>query len=229
VEDSADDVTLRGIRIDGSCGPPDRNTMYLHGERTIIEDNEITNGNVGRACILIGQSPSGYDADHVTIRRNVIHDCGHVDSPFYDHGIYLFRTTGTRIEHNVLYNLDGGFAVHFWGRITNTVVANNTSDGGPITLKGGYVIGTESGTPPSGNVIENNIITHTPTAGFTGYSGSDNLVRNNCFWETDGQFSGTGFTDAGGNVTGDPAFVDRLAHDYRLQPGSPCAGKGALQ
>jgi PA14 domain/Right handed beta helix region len=225
VQDSADDLTLRGLKIDGSCAGASYNTMYLRAERSLIEGNEIMNNNQGQSCILLGQSGTGEEANQAVISRNRIHHCGR-PSTWLDHGVYLARTTGTVIENNTFYEISG-FPCHFYGDVTNTTYRFNVSDGGAVTTRGGCLVGADAGPNPSGNTIENNIIAYTANAAFEGWGGSNNVVRNNCTWaNADGQFSGSGFTNAGGNLNANPLFVNRGAHEYRLQAGSPCAGKG---
>jgi hypothetical protein len=60
-------------------------------------------------------------------------------------------------------------------------------------------------------------------------TGPFNVARRNCVWTTRGDQYGenggiqqTGAFAAGLNVTADPSFLDRGAHDYRVRLGSPC-------
>jgi Right handed beta helix region len=224
VEDSADNVTVQNLTLDGSCAGGSIG-IYMRGENTLLQGNEITNKHQGPSCILVGQSPAGWDANNVTIRRNVIHDCG-IDAT-RDQGIYVLRTTGTVIEDNTIYNTSA-FAMQYWGQVTNTTYRYNVSDGGPNTSRGNLIVGADSGTPPYNNTVHDNIIAYTKHVAFEGgFGGTNNVVSNNCVWQTSGMFSGSnGWTDGGGNVSVDPQFVDRANHNYALKSGSPCAGKG---
>jgi len=223
IEDSADDVTLRGLKIDGSC--TDLNTIYLRAERTRLQKNDITNGHKGQSCILVGQSPTGWQADNVTIKRNRIHDCG--SDATRDQGIYLHRTIGTRVEDNVIYDVSA-FALQFWGDVRNSKFSHNVTDGGPESARGGLIVGGESEDAlPFGNLIEDNIISYTATPAVEGLGGSGNLVRENCFWQNrGGPFRGSGFSQTNNTVARRLQFVNRDAHNYRLRPGSHCKGKG---
>jgi parallel beta helix pectate lyase-like protein len=222
VEDSADDFTLRGLKIDGSC--TGLNTIYLRGDRTRLLYNDITNRHKGQSCILVGQSPSGWEAESVIISRNRIHDCG--SDATRDQGIYLLKTTGSRIEDNVIYDVSA-FALQFWGDVRNSTFAHNVTDGGPASARGGLVVGGDSDPLPSGNLVENNIISYTASAAVEGWGGDRNLVRDNCFSQNrGGQFSGSGFSQVNNRVVRASPFVNRNAHDYRLRRGSRCAGKG---
>jgi Right handed beta helix region len=222
VDDSADDVTLRGLRIDGSCSSA--NTIYLRGERTRIEYNNITNRHKGQSCILVGQEPAGWQADNVTIRHNSIHGCG-VDAT-RDQGIYLLRTTGTVIADNVIYDISA-FAMQFWGDVRNSTFAHNVTDGGPATHRGGLIVGADERPLPRGNLVADNIISYTAGVAVEGWGGSGNVVRGNCLWKNeDGSFRGSGFSQTNNIVVRRSPFVNRNAHDYRLRRGSRCAGKG---
>jgi Right handed beta helix region len=220
IEDSADDVTLRRLKIDGSCTR--LNTIYLRAERTVIERNEITNRHRGQSCLLVGQH--GQPADGVRIRRNTIHGCG--SAATQDHGVYLHETTGARVENNVIYDISA-FAVGFWGIVRNSTFAHNVTDGGPASARGGLIVGSDLGPVPVGNLVEDNIISYTANAGVEGWGGSGNVVRGNCFWQNrGGAFSGSGFSQSNNIVAPSSPFVNRSVHDYRLRPGSRCAGKG---
>src|SRR5262249_5213283 len=213
------------LNIDGSCAAAVL-TMYLRGENTLIQGNNITNQHIGKSCIIIGQDPAGWDANNVTIRRNVIHDCG-VDGT-RDQGIYVHRADGAVIEDNTIYN-NAAFSFQYWGQVTNSTYRYNVSDGGANTARGNLIVGADSGTPPSGNTVYDNIITYTQHPSFEmGYGGSNNVVSNNCVYQTGGLWMGSGgaWVDGGGNLTADPLFVDRANHNYALKAGSPCAGKG---
>jgi Right handed beta helix region len=220
VEDSADDVRLRRLKIDGSCTT--LNTIYLRAERTVIEGNRITNRHRGQSCMLVGQS--GQPADDVRIRRNTIHGCG--STAPHDHGIYLHQTTGTRVENNVIFDI-AAFALQFWGDVRNSTFAHNVTDGGRGSARGGLSVGADSGPLPVGNLVDDNIISYTATAGVEGWGGSSNVVRDNCFWRNKGgAFSGSGFSQSNNTIARKSPFLNRSAHDYRLRAGSRCAGKG---
>ena len=89
------------------------------------------------------------------------------------------------------------------------------------------IVGAESEPLPSGNLVDDNIITFTANAAVEGWGGSGNLVRDNCFSQNrGGLFSGSGFSQTNNTVARRSPFVNRTAHDYRLRRASGCAGKG---
>src|SRR5262249_35130346 len=206
---SADDVTLRGLRIDGSCSSA--NTIYLRAERTRIEYNNITNGHKGQSCILVGQDPAGWQADNVTIRHNRIHGCG-MDAT-RDQGIYLLRPTGPVIEDNVIFAISA-FAMQFGGDVRTPPSAHNVTDGVPATHRGGLIVGADEGPLPRSNLVVDNIISYTAGVGVEGWGGSGNVVRGNCFWQNeDGSFRGSGVSPTNNNVVRRSPVGKRNAHD----------------
>jgi hypothetical protein len=58
--------------------------------------------------------------------------------------------------------------------------------------------------------------------------GVGNVAGENCFWN--GYLGNVDISHGGfvafDNTIADPLYVDRDAYDFRLQPGSPCAGLG---
>jgi hypothetical protein len=96
----------------------------------------------------------------------------------------------------------------------------------------------------SGNTVAHNVFSNTQDrsaagdpANNYGYQvtsfwgqkvGSGNLVADNCFWRGvsgDVNVANGGFTEDD-NTVADPRYVSRAAKDFRLAPGSPCAGDG---
>jgi hypothetical protein len=165
---------------------------------------------------------------NATIVRNKMHECG---NPIYDnkdHCIYVAHTEGGVIRNNLLYNC-AAYAIQFYPDSQGMLYEYNTSDGGPISVRGGIVFGGESAPVSNNNTIRNNIITYAAVNGISGSwggpYGTGNTANNNCLWQA--SVSERGFT-ASGNITADPMFVDRANRNYTLRAGSPCAGKGAF-
>jgi hypothetical protein len=107
-------------------------------------------------------------------------------------------------------------------------VARNVIDGGRDTVRGGIVIGGDDDRASRGNVVERNVITHTPWAGvysyWSGGTGRGNVVRDNCMWDTEDSVDDRGGLIVRDNAVADPRFRDRTGGDYRLGGDSRCRG-----
>jgi hypothetical protein len=84
----------------------------------------------------------------------------------------------------------------------------------------------------SNNEVRNSIFAGAATYEFTTSStlkGVGNLVHDNCVWPGAGgnDFDGSVGISFSINLHADPLFANRGAHNYSLQAGSPCTGKGA--
>ena len=141
-------------------------------------------------------------------------------------------TSATRADGQIVDNVFWGvmgYTIQFYPNAQRMRVAHNVIDGGSPSLRGGIVFGSDGGSTSNNNVVEFNIITYAATYNVTtawdGSVGSGNIARSNClFGGGSGNVnSGSGFTSQN-NLTADPLFVNRAAHDYRLKAGSPCLG-----
>jgi hypothetical protein len=139
------------------------------------------------------------------------------------------------IRGNLIYdNADRG--IQFYPDAKDSLVTNNVIDGnGEGVIFSSETGGGEYSAPyaSSGNLVARNIISnsrvrHNVEAFWAGPVGTGNVVRDNCLWngaQGNVDLSAGGFV-ASSNVVADPEFVDREAGDFRLEPGSSCAGKG---
>ena len=220
VDADAPHVAIGALSIVGTTG---YNTIKVYAEDVLIEGNDITNQGRDHSCIFLG-SPSAGAAIDVTVRRNYLHDCGAEENDNKDHGIYAAKVRGGDISENLIVD-PAGYAVQLYPDARNVRVAHNVIDGGRA-IRGGIVIGGDDDVASSGNSVENNVIAHTATAGVTGYwpdpVGTDNDVRQNCFFDTQRPLGPLEGLSASGNITADPQFLDRDRRDYRLAPASPC-------
>jgi hypothetical protein len=181
--------------------------------------------------VIIG-SLAGYgQARRTSIRANRLADCGSPSDGLHDHGIYVENSVGAEIVDNLFWHA-AAWAVQLYPNAQGTHIAHNVMDGS----SGGVMLSGEQGGgeysqdyASSGTVIEQNLITgataeYNVQSWWGGPKGSGNLVRSNCvFGGAKGNIDSSdgGFT-ATSNATADPRYVNRAAHDYRMQPGSPC-------
>jgi parallel beta-helix repeat protein len=241
VADSANDVVIRNLFLDG------RNAhdlpISVSGDRVSFIDNEVTNYNT-TICFDIG-SVIGYGAAHnVLLDGNRIHNCGVLPAQNHHHGIYIENSINGVFRNNVIYdNADKGIVV--FPDSDGNLIENNVIDGNATGLLFGGSLLQDAwhATYPKDNVVRRNVITSSTRYNVEAYwewqppSDSNNLVADNCVWgagfgrqiQDPSQASrwGAGYV-AAGNREHDPRYVNRPAKDFRLRPGSPCAGYGPL-
>ncbi len=211
-------LKLTGGNAVGASGP------VIAASDVLIEDNEITNGHTAD-CLMIG-SP-GRKVTGVIVRENDIHDCGRLPSTNRDNGISVAYASGTRIAANRIYdNADRG--VQLFPDADGTRVASNVIDGNG---EGVMIAGDESATSDD-NLVERNLVTNSALrdnveSSWAGDTGTDNVVRANCFSggardDGDGGIADlrTGFVlDA--NLVDDPLYADRAAQGLQPASGQP--------
>ena len=219
---SSDD-TLVDLRLDGRNrrGLP---SPTVNGDRATFLRLDVTNRRTA-VCFLLGSERYGR-ARGTTIRASRIHGCGVLPSVNRQHGIYVDQADDTHIVDNVIYdNADRG--IQLYPNAQRTVIRGNIIDGNGE----GIIFSGDGRAASSSNVVEGNVITNSRIRADVeswypgdGPTGRGNRVRGNCV------AGGTPAVDASGggflataNVEADPQYRDRLAHDFRLAPDSPCA------
>ena len=228
---TAHDVVLARLTLRASRTP----NVRINGSRITIRRSVITNRHTG-ICISIGGGFERWGIAHgVNLLQNRIHDCGRLPATNHDHGIYVEGSVGTVISGNLIYdNADRG--IQFYPNAQGSAVTNNVIDGNGE----GVAFGSESAGgeyhasyASSGNVVASNIISnsrkrHNLEAWWGGPVGVANIAKGNCLWNG---AQGNVDDSAGGflavaNVVAKPGFVDAARGDFRLKPGSTCAGMG---
>jgi hypothetical protein len=223
VREGANNVVFSRLTFEGTGGA---NTIKIYSHDVVVEYSDITNTWRGQSCMILGSDEAGA-AVRTIVRRNRFHECGDPDNDNKDHSIYAANLQGGRIIGNRFWNHTAR-AIQLYPNADRNLVARNVIDGGPPSVRGGIVIGSEDEYSSSGNVIERNIIAYATEwnvyTNWNGATGTDNVVRYNCIWaggegniETD-----DGGLRAHGNVIANPLFVNRAARDYRLRRASPC-------
>ena len=224
VKDTADNVVLTALAVDGSYSP--QVTVQLFGDSLVVSDTEITNRRAAQSCILAGSTKYGIARDLVLV-RNRIHGCG--KSATFDHGIYLSDTRNARVSDNVVYD-NASIGIQIYPDADQSLIEQNTIVGnGRI----GIIFAGEGGFSSDGNVVRRNVVTHSHDrhnleTWWGGAVGSGNVASDNCvFGGGMGNLQMDAGVAAGDNVVADPLYVDASSGDFRLRAGSPCAGLGA--
>jgi hypothetical protein len=226
-DQTAANITFSNLKIVGTGGG---NTVYLGGTNIVVSDSEITNNRAGDSCVILGDHTYGEQIGG-GLYRNRIHDCGASSHTNQDHCIYSQYTSGDRISGNTIYNCQAEI-IQFYPDAHGTSFDHNTTDGGVNTIRGGVLFGSASSHTTTNVDVHDNIITYAVTHGvetsWEGSVGSGNTAHDNCFLQNAQGDFGTvsGYTQYN-NLHADPLFTDRVNHNYTLQAGSPCAGKGA--
>lgn len=224
IEDSANDVTVSDLAIDGSSS--DEVTVQIFGDRVRLLRSEVTNRD-REICIVVGDDTYGVAYDFLA-EGNRVHDCGSGESGMKDHGFYLSTSRRARILNNAIYDGEAGagWGIHLYPDADETLIAHNVIDGNG----GGIVISSHDDKASDDNVIRDNVISNSLTT----YNLEDevkvameNLVEHNCFWKGHlGNLENSGGYVARRNIVADPLYVDRDAKDFHLRPDSRCAGTG---
>jgi parallel beta-helix repeat protein len=237
VPDGVNDVVFANLVLNGrnQSGTP---SPQVNGDRVVFRGNEVTNENSG-ICLTLGGSFERYGrARDVVVEGNRIHHCGRLPRTNHDHGIYVEGADNARIVDNAFYaNADWG--IHLYPDADGSYIAHNVIDGnGAGLIFAGEAAGGEYSQPYSSdnNLVELNVISNATDrynieSWWGGPRGTGNVARENCLWNGalgNIDLSRGGFV-AHANMFADPLYVDRARYDFRLQPGSPCTGRGPRQ
>jgi parallel beta-helix repeat protein len=223
IPDSANDVTIRDLDLDG------RNTDRLPspsvmGDRVTFTGNDVTNHHT-RICFTIGNAGRWGTAVDTVLQDNRIHNCGVLPANNHEHAIYMESSRNARILDNVIYdNADRG--IQLYPDTQGALIQGNIIDGnGQGILFSGNAGLASSGNRVVNNVISNSVIRYNIESWYPEGNpiGQDNLAAQNCVWNgRSGNIANEWGFRAEDNLVADPQFVDRAAKDFRLRAGSPC-------
>lgn len=222
-------VDIDGFDISGSG----RIGILAEGGRENITNNVIHDLQVRGGCNGSGGAAIGTwgPAGGAIIDSNVVRNIGvqwlAARSCNTVQGIYV-TNHNNRVSNNVISGV-AAVGINSWHAATATTIVNNTI----FNSKMGIVIGHgDSGATALGsqnNHVANNIV----YGNGYGISEMGKVGANNRYVDNVVSSNGTNWRvegDVVGNVSADPQFVDYQENgsgDYRLQAGSPAAGRGA--
>jgi parallel beta-helix repeat protein len=235
-------IVLRGrgerlleLNLDGSYGPSCGGSRCgtlpsptIHGADVVVAFNDIASPNSG-ICV---HPRAWHDQrpDKFRIVGNRIHNCGRMPPTEHDHGIYVADGTGGEIRGNVVFdNADRGIQLFPDARFTTVV--HNTVDGNGS----GIVLSERS----AGNTVRDNLFTNSLVrwnAETFRLTGRGNRFAANCVrpGNRDPEYNANGgvalprrVSQSANRIARDPVYEGRDTGDFRVLPGSACAGKGA--
>jgi hypothetical protein len=223
VAEGADYTTLTGLYLDGA-NPGLLESPTIDANHVTFSYDDVTNDHTG-ICFGIGSATWGWATDTL-ITHDRVHDCGQLPATNLQHAFYIGGATDTTIEWSLIYaNADRG--IQLYPEALGTTVDHNIIDdnGEGILISGAEGVAS-SDTNVYDNVISNANVRHDVESYWPAGNpvGVGNTVHDNCVW---GGVQGTIDTSSGGyttsdNLTVNPEFVNAAAHDYEMNPGSPC-------
>lgn len=233
VTDLANDVKIDNLFINVNNSDLGQEVgMQIWGDRFRLTNSEVTAFDSAGAgsCMVLGAYQYGIANDPI-IERNRIHDCG-TSWAGHDHAIYLEVSRRAIVRNNYIYDNDGGYGLHFYPDADSSTIDNNTIDGNwsGITISGEDANASDNNTLRN-NIISNSYARYNVESYWSGAVPTGNAFNGVCVWNPAPGFTnfdggrGTAYTVTG-EIVADPLYVNRGAKDFRLQSGSPCAGKG---
>lgn len=194
-------------------------------------------------------------SDRFVLSGNRIHDCGAdavlTGADSGTHGVYLMHTRYALIDGNWIYD-NKNRGVQLYPVARDSLIEHNLLDGNGSNLNLSSEVSQKPDYISSGNVARANLISNSvlrgrwddnwPDADFTqvwgyGFGGPargpndaptfGNEVTGNCIYQPDPahNFGGWGYAQSG-NTFADPGYENRVAKDFDLIAGGPCAGMG---
>lgn len=193
----------------------------------IIENMYVEGGEWGGdgGAIEIDNGRNHKDNIHIHHNRTK-HNMGFLEIS-WEYDIQKMPTKNIIIEHNV--SRDFQDFVFWWAgnvdsRITNNTIIRTDSVEGMAQDTVFYIDGRDI------TVSENIIVVPDDmwSPVFMGDQVEATEHTNNVYWDVDDGIVRIGAEPGDGEFTADPQFIDFDKEDYRLQPGSPATGLGAL-
>ena len=223
------DVTVKSLDITNNVASGITQAVMVQdfSDRSVWIGNTF-NGNAHSHCMELGWAGHG-TAHDTLIRRNRFRDCGDPTHRNQDHAIYVSQSLRATITENVFWNT-AAYGIHLYPSADQTTVTHNVIVG---SGQSGIIFASDQD-PGTGRVSDDNTVAYNLIASsahygldyFWGASGQgtgnvahDNCLADNAWGAANGPMPGIALS---ANTSASAQFVDPAAHDFRLQPGSPC-------
>ena len=142
----------------------------------LINRRPNLNPDLAGTCVFVGGSSN---PTRITIQNSSIHRCGQLPRTNLEHCIYANGVNNLIVSNNWIYDC-ADRSIQFYPDANGSSVVGNLVDS---DHQAGIVLDADA----DNNVIRNNVV-DTPNGEtiYTGqsYSGSGNVVRDNCVWDT---------------------------------------------
>ncbi len=194
--------------------------LYALGTGDILRNNHVHDIMQQVGCDSGGgagiESGDYYNADHIDIIANLVHDIGPTGGCAYIHGIYVTVPYGNIDNNNVYAN--AGYGIHLWHDDRNENVINNTVFN---NRTGGAIFGADTSDLDHQSTCEHDDIF------------ANNIMYNNAndTIQAVGDCIGTGNIVTNNLISTNPLFVNYISTgrgNYHLLPGSPAIGAGII-
>jgi parallel beta-helix repeat protein len=178
--------------------------------------NRRRNGDpdLAGSCTYFGASGK---VTNITIKKSSIHRCGQLPRTNHEHCVYLGHLSGIKLRDNWIYDC-ADRSMKLDPDTDNALVIGNLVDSD-------HENGINLNKSADDNTVRNNVVNTPDRTIYTGrsYSGSGNVVINNCVWDTASDLAGD--VTRRGNILANPRIsghtVTRGRCAQKLPAGSP--------
>ena len=206
------DVSTHIRGVGGNCPAGRAETFQIAAHDDILDHVEITASDQANSSNGVYLNGSNNE-----VRYSKIHDVGAcTDSTYgFDHGSYIGHGDGDKIHHNWIWNIHFGWGVQLYPDPTNSKVYSNVID----SARSGIIM-CSSG---ANHEFYNNVVSNDTIGAMIsgcGPTGANNTAHDNDAFNDPGGVGGSGAIVKTNNVSVDPLYSNRAAHDFRsLEPG----------
>jgi hypothetical protein len=195
--------TVRPTSASGSGG----GVVKVQKANATLDHMDVDANGTGSSAVLAGGGSGA--ADGLRVSYSKLHG---TDADTHNHAIYLHLATGGRLDHSWLYDVLGGWILHFNGDVNNYtvdhVVGDNASNRGFLTF-----FSDDGVNVPDGNTIQDSVFTDAPEFQCNNPGTGNTLVRLTINPYTD-ECSAYNVQSLS---TTRPTYANEAGHQYQVQ------------